>query len=66
MSDEVLKLQTNASRKAAVLTSVSKTFRMIMQSMLLGLGALLGSATGNIAGHDDCGLITIGSCLSAH
>ncbi len=40
-SDEVLKLQTGASRQAAVLTSVSKTFRMIMQSMLLGLGALL-------------------------
>lgn len=40
-SDEVLKLQTAASRQAVILTSVSKTFRMIMQSMLLGLGALL-------------------------
>ncbi|MBL4571930.1 MAG: type I secretion system permease/ATPase [Gammaproteobacteria bacterium] len=40
-SDQVLKLQTSASKQAAVLTSVSKTFRMIMQSMLLGLGALL-------------------------
>ena len=41
LSDEVLILQTNASQQAAVLTSISKTFRMIMQSMLLGLGALL-------------------------
>jgi len=40
-SDEVLRLQTSASKQAAVLTSVSKTFRMVMQSMLLGLGALL-------------------------
>jgi len=40
-SDEVLELQTNASKQAALLTSISKTFRMIMQSMLLGLGALL-------------------------
>ncbi len=40
-SDKVLELQTRASQQAAVLTSISKTFRMIMQSMLLGLGALL-------------------------
>lgn len=40
-SDEVLKLQTEASQQASILTSVSKSFRMIMQSMLLGLGALL-------------------------
>lgn len=40
-SDEVLKLQTKASQQASILTSVSKSFRMIMQSMLLGLGALL-------------------------
>jgi ATP-binding cassette subfamily C protein EexD len=40
-SDEVLKLQTRASQQASTLTSISKTFRMIMQSMLLGLGALL-------------------------
>jgi ATP-binding cassette subfamily C protein EexD len=40
-SDEVLKLQTEASRRAGILANVSKTFRMIMQSLLLGLGALL-------------------------
>lgn len=40
-SDEILKLQTDASRNAGILTNVSKSFRMIMQSLLLGLGALL-------------------------
>tara|TARA_B110000858_G_scaffold198524_1_gene266216 strand:- start:24676 stop:26415 length:1740 start_codon:yes stop_codon:yes gene_type:complete len=40
-SDEVLQLQTNASKRAALLTSITKSFRQIMQSMLLGLGALL-------------------------
>ncbi len=40
-SNDVLSLQTEASRKSSVLTSISKTFRMIMQSLLLGLGAFL-------------------------
>ena len=39
--DEVLTLQTEASRSAGLLQSLSKTFRMVMQSLLLGLGALL-------------------------
>ena len=39
--DEVLSLQTEASRSAGLLQSLSKTFRMVMQSLLLGLGALL-------------------------
>ncbi len=39
--DKVLTLQTDASRWAGVLQSLSKTFRMVMQSLLLGLGALL-------------------------
>ena len=39
--DEVLTLQTDASRSAGLLQSLSKTFRMVMQSLLLGLGALL-------------------------
>ncbi|MEX0619744.1 MAG: type I secretion system permease/ATPase [Pseudohongiellaceae bacterium] len=40
-SDEVLKLQTEASRSAGILTSVSKTFRITVQSLILGLGAFL-------------------------
>ena len=40
-SDEVLRLQTNASKRAGIIGNFSKSFRMIMQSLLLGLGALL-------------------------
>ncbi len=40
-SDEVLRLQTDASKRAGVIGNFSKSFRMIMQSLLLGLGALL-------------------------
>jgi ATP-binding cassette subfamily C protein EexD len=40
-SDNVLVLQTEASRAAGKLTSFSKAFRIITQSMVLGLGALL-------------------------
>lgn len=40
-SDEVLVLQTEASRHAGVLANISKSFRIITQSLLLGLGAYL-------------------------
>ncbi|MDP2125768.1 MAG: type I secretion system permease/ATPase [Pseudohongiella sp.] len=40
-SDEVLVLQTEASQSAGMITSMSKTFRMVVQSLILGLGALL-------------------------
>lgn len=40
-SNQVIKLQTEASRKAGIITNVTKSFRMIVQSLLLGLGALL-------------------------
>jgi ATP-binding cassette subfamily C protein EexD len=39
--DKVIELQASASTKAAFLTSITKTFRLVMQSLLLGLGALL-------------------------
>ena len=39
--DQVLSLQTEASRSAGFLQSLSKTFRLVMQSLMLGLGALL-------------------------
>lgn len=41
LSNEILKLQTVASRHAGFVTNLSKSFRLIMQSLLLGLGALL-------------------------
>jgi len=40
-ADAVLSLQTNASKWAGLLTSLSKSFRLISQSSLLGLGAYL-------------------------
>lgn len=40
-ANEVLTLQTDASRSAGAITSLSKTFRMLVQSLTLGLGALL-------------------------
>lgn len=40
-SDNVLLLQTDASKLAGGLSAVSKTFRMVVQSLMLGLGALL-------------------------
>lgn len=40
-SDKVLTLQTEASQRAGAFSSISKSIRMIMQSLLLGLGAYL-------------------------
>ena len=40
-SDKVLELQTDASRAGGLLTSLTKSFRIIMQSAVLGLGAYL-------------------------
>ena len=41
LSNEVLEKQTEASQKAAALNGLSKSFRLISQSLLLGLGAYL-------------------------
>ena len=40
-SSQALELQTDASKWGGVLASLSKTFRLVMQSLLLGLGAFL-------------------------
>lgn len=40
-SDRVLTLQTEASNTAGAITSFSRTFRQIVQSLMIGLGALL-------------------------
>lgn len=40
-SNEVLRLQTEASRLAGFLSAMSKTFRTLVQSLILGLGAWL-------------------------
>lgn len=49
LSDEVLRLQTEASQKAALMSSTSRAIRMLLQSLILGMGAWLtlrGETTG--------------------
>jgi ATP-binding cassette subfamily C protein EexD len=56
--NEILVLQTEASGKAAIIANVSKSFRMIMQSLLLGMGALLA-----LQGQISPGMVIAGSLL---
>ena len=63
-SDEVLALQSDASRAAGALTSASKTFRMLAQSLTLGLGAML-ALTGQISpGMMIAGSLLLGRALA--
>ncbi len=57
-ADQVLVLQTEASSKAAVVANISKSFRMITQSLLLGMGALLA-----LQGQISPGMVIAGSLL---
>lgn len=57
-SDKMLVLQSEASRRAGIMAAVSKTFRVIMQSLLLGLGALLA-----LRGEISPGMMIAGSLL---
>ncbi len=56
--DEMIGLQTRASRRGGLITTMSKTFRMMMQSLMLGLGAYL-AIQGEITG----GTVIAGSLL---
>ncbi len=56
--NELLALQTRASRQGGLITTLSKTFRMTMQSLMLGLGAYL-AIQGDISG----GTVIAGSIL---
>lgn len=55
---KVLSLQSDASDKGGVMANVSKTFRMLVQSLILGLGAYL-AINHEISG----GLVIAGSVL---
>ena len=57
-SDKMLLLQSDASRSAGIMASVTKTFRVVMQSLLLGLGALLA-----LKGEISPGMMIAGSLL---
>ncbi len=63
-NDKVLALQTDASRYSSILTSTSKSFRIIMQSMLLGLGALLALNQEISPGMMIAGSLLLGRALS--
>jgi len=41
MNNQVINLQAVASKRAGLISSISKSFRMIIQSLVLGLGAYL-------------------------
>jgi ATP-binding cassette subfamily C protein EexD len=58
VSNEVLVLQADASRTGGALTALSKSFLMITQSLLLGMGALLA-----LRGEISPGLMIAGSLL---
>lgn len=57
-SDEVLVLQSDASKAAGAMTSTSKTFRVMAQSLTLGLGAYLA-----LQGYISPGMMIAGSLL---
>lgn len=63
-SDEVLILQTDASRMSGALTSSSKTFRMVVQSLILGLGALLALSQEISPGMMIAGSLLLGRALA--
>lgn len=56
--DEMIDLQMRATRRGGLIATLSKTFRMLMQSLMLGLGAYL-AIQGEISG----GAVIAGSLL---
>ena len=56
--DRMVGLQMRANRRGGVIATTSKTFRMLMQSMMLGIGAYLA-----IQGEISAGAVIAGSLL---
>lgn len=56
--DEMVGLQSRAGRRGGLIATISKTFRLLMQSLMLGLGAYLA-----IQGHISGGAVIAGSLL---
>jgi len=63
-SDKVLSLQGAASDSAGIFTTISKTFRMIVQSLVLGLGAYLAVKQEISPGMMIAGSILLGRALA--
>jgi len=55
---KVLQLQSRASDRSGIITSISKTFRLLVQSLILGLGAYLA-----VSHEINPGLVIAGSVL---
>jgi ATP-binding cassette subfamily C protein EexD len=62
--DQVLQLQAQASKSGGVISSISKGFRLIMQSLLLGLGALLALRQDISPGMMIAGSLLLGRALA--
>ncbi|MGV0035810.1 MAG: ABC transporter transmembrane domain-containing protein [Candidatus Azotimanducaceae bacterium WSBS_2022_MAG_OTU7] len=63
-NDEVLLIQSEASRFAGKLSAISKSFRMIVQSMMIGLGAYLAIHQEISAGMVIAGSLLLGRALA--
>jgi ATP-binding cassette subfamily C protein EexD len=61
--ENVLLLQTEASKSAGAMTSFSKTFRSIVQSLMIGLGALLALSQEISPGSLIAGSLLLGRAL---
>ncbi len=64
MNDNTIILQADASKKAGLISSISKSFRMIIQSMVLGLGAYLAIQQEITPGLMIAGSILLGRALA--
>ena len=64
MNDNTIILQADASKRAGLMTSISKSFRMIVQSMVLGLGAYLAIQQEITPGLMIAGSILLGRALA--
>ncbi len=62
--DEVLNLQTEASRRSGMLANISKTFRITVQSLILGLGAFLALRQEITPGMMIAGSLLLGRALA--
>jgi ATP-binding cassette subfamily C protein EexD len=63
-SNKILALQAQASSRAGLITSLSKTIRMLLQSLILGLGAYLAILQEISPGLMIAGSILLGKALS--
>jgi len=64
LNNNVLMLQTDASKVAGMLTALSKTFRMLVQSLILGMGAYLALSQQISPGSMIAGSLLLGRALA--